>query len=129
GAFFLPMGDAKIASMDVGDLAEIAALALTSDGHEGKTYRLTGPQALSMTEVAESLSAAVGKTIRYVAISPQEHKSANLERGMPPYLADALVELFAERRNGKEGQVFPDAATILGRPATSFADFAVRNAP
>ncbi|HXP92247.1 MAG TPA: SDR family oxidoreductase [Candidatus Binatia bacterium] len=128
-AFFLPMDDARIASMDVGDLAEVAAIALTRSGHEGKTYRLTGPQALTMAEVAEALSAATGKMIRYVNISPQEHKSANLGRGMPPYLADALVELFAERRNGKEGQVFPDTATILGRAATSFAEFAARNAP
>jgi len=128
-AFFLPMDDARIASMDVGDLAEVAAIALTGSGHEGKTYRLTGPQALTMAEVAEALSAATGKMIRYVNISPQEHKSANLGRGMPPYLADALVELFAERRNGKEGQVFPDTATILGRAATSFAEFAARNAP
>jgi len=128
-AFFLPMDDARIASMDVGDLAEVAAIALTGSGHEGKTYRLTGPQALTMAEVAEALSAATGKTIRYVNISPQEHKSANLGHGMPPYLADALVELFAERRNGKEGQVFPDTATILGRAATSFAEFAARNAP
>jgi uncharacterized protein YbjT (DUF2867 family) len=129
GSFFLPMEDAKIASIDVGDLAEVAAITLTSDGHAGKTYRLTGPQALSMAEVAQQLSAVSGKTIAYVNVSPEAHKEANLARGMPPYLAEALVELFAERRNGKEGQVFPDTAAILGRTATSFAQFAERNAP
>lgn len=128
GSFALPMEDARIATTDVGDIAEIAALALTGAGHEGKTYSITGPEALSMAEVAKKLSAATGKTIRYVNVSPEEHKSANLARGMPPYLADALVELFAERRKGKEGQVFPDAQTILGRRATSFDEFAARNA-
>jgi hypothetical protein len=39
-----------------------------------------------------------------------------------------LFELFAERRNGKEGKVWPDAATLLGRPPTSFDEFAGRNA-
>jgi hypothetical protein len=47
---------------------------------------------------------------------------------MPPYLADALFELFAERRNGKEAKVWPDAAALLGRPPTSFDEFAKRNA-
>ena len=61
GAMFLPMEDASIASIDVGDIAEIAAKVLTGSGHEGKTYPLTGPQALTMTEVAEKLSTATGK--------------------------------------------------------------------
>ncbi|MGA7996353.1 MAG: hypothetical protein WCA28_15800 [Bradyrhizobium sp.] len=47
---------------------------------------------------------------------------------MPPFLADALFELFAERRNGKEAKVWPDAAALLGRPPTSFDEFARRNA-
>src|SRR6266480_5867662 len=55
GAMFLPMEDARIASIDVGDIAEIAAKVLTGAGHEGKTYPLTGPEALTMTQVAEKL--------------------------------------------------------------------------
>jgi uncharacterized protein YbjT (DUF2867 family) len=128
GAMFLPMEDARIASIDVGDIAEIAASLLTGAGHEGKIYPLTGPQALTMTEVAAKLSAATGKTIRYVNVAPEAAKQAQLAAGMPPYLADALFELFAERRNGKEAKVWPDAAALLGRPPTSFDEFAGRNA-
>ncbi len=128
GAMFLPMEDARIASIDVGDIAEIAARVLTGSGHEGKTYPLTGPQALSMTEVATKLSAAAGKTIRYVNVPPEDARKAQLAAGMPAYLADALFELFAERRNGKEAKVWPDAEALLGRPPTSFDEFASRNA-
>ncbi len=128
GAIFLPMEEARIASIDVGDIAEIAAKVLTGPGHEGKIYPLTGPQALTMTEVAEKLSAAIGKPIRYVNVPPEAARQAQLAAGMPPYLADALFELFAERRNGKEAKVWPDAAALLGRPATSFDEFARRNA-
>jgi uncharacterized protein YbjT (DUF2867 family) len=128
GAMFLPMEDARIASIDVSDIAEIAALALTGSGHEGKTYPLTGPEALTMAEVAEKLSAATGKTIRYVNVAPEEARKAQLAAGMPPYLADALVELFAERRKGKEAQVSAMAQTLLGRRPTSFDEFAVRHA-
>ena len=128
GAMFLPMEDASIASIDVGDIAEIAAKVLTGSGHEGKTYPLTGPQALTMTEVAEKLSAATGKAIRYVNVPPEAARQAQLAAGMPPYLADALFELFAERRNGKEATVWPNAQALLGRLPTSFDEFAKRNA-
>ena len=128
GAMFLPMEDARIASIDVGDIAEIAAKVLTGAGHEGKTYPLTGPQALTMTEVAEKLSAATGNTIRYVNVPPEAARQAQIAAGMPPYLADALFELFAERRNGKEAKVWPDAERLLDRRPTSFDEFAKRNA-
>jgi uncharacterized protein YbjT (DUF2867 family) len=128
GSFMLPMADARIASIDIGDLAEIAAIALTGSGHEGKIYRLTGPEALTMTEVAEKLSTVTGKPIRYINVRPEDHLSANLSRGMPSYLAEALVELFAERRDGKEGTVYPDTAQLLGRRPVIFGEFAERNA-
>ena len=81
-----------------------------------------------MAEVAEKLSAAIGKTVRYVNVPPEAARQAQLAAGMPPFLADALFELFAERRNGKEARVWPDAAALLGRPPTSFDQFAGRNA-
>jgi uncharacterized protein YbjT (DUF2867 family) len=127
-ALFLPMENQRIASIDIGDLAEIAALVLTNPGHEGKIYPLTGPEALTMTEVAERLSAATGKTIKYINVPPEDVKKAQLAAGVPPYIADALAELFAERRKGKESQVWPIAQTLLGRRPTSFAEFAARNA-
>jgi uncharacterized protein YbjT (DUF2867 family) len=127
-ALFLPMEDARIASIDVGDIAEAAATVLTEPGHEGKIYPLTGPEALTMGEVADKLSTATGKTIRYVNISPEEATRARLAAGMPQYTADALDELFAERRKGKEAQVSPVIETLIGRRPTSFDEFAARNA-
>ena len=128
GALLLAMEEARIASIDVGDIAEVAATALTQPGHEGKTYPLTGPEALTMAEVAERLSAATGREIRYVNVAPEEAKRARLAAGVPEYTADALDELFAERRNGKESQVYTTFEEIIGRQPTSFDDFARRNA-
>jgi uncharacterized protein YbjT (DUF2867 family) len=122
------MENAKIASIDIGDIAEVAATVLTNPGHEGKIYPLTGPEALSMAEVAEKLSAVTGRRIQYVNVAPDAAKNAQLAAGVPPYIADALAELFAERRKGKESQVFPMVQTILGRQPTSFDEFAARNA-
>ena len=128
GMFFLPMEDAKIASVDVGDIAEVAVLALTQAGHEGKVYPLTGPEALTMAEVAQKLSSATGKTIRYVNVTPEEAKNAQRAAGLPEYMVEALAELFAERRKGKESEVSSVIPKLLGRSATSFDEFAARNA-
>jgi uncharacterized protein YbjT (DUF2867 family) len=128
GVLALPMEEARIASIDIGDVAEVAATVLTSAGHEGRTYPLTGPEALTMAEVAEKLSAATGKTIRYVNVPPEEARRAQLARGVAPYLADALAELFAERRKGKESEVWPTIEEVFGWRPASFDDFAKRNA-
>ncbi len=128
GRLLLPMEDARIASIDVGDIAAVAAVVLTGSGHEGTIYPLTGPEALSMADVAEKLSAATGRRIVYVNVAPEQATSAQLAAGIPPFTADALAELFAERRKGKEAQVSPAVQTILGRPATSFDEFAVWHA-
>jgi uncharacterized protein YbjT (DUF2867 family) len=128
GTLVLPMEDARIASIDVGDIAQAAEVVLTSPGHEGKTYRLTGPEALTMAEAAEKLSAATGKPIRYINVAPEDARKAQLAAGFSPYLADALFELFAERRRGKEAKVWPDLQTMLGVRPTTFDEFAKRHA-
>ena len=128
GILALPMGDARIASIDIGDVAEVAIAVLTTDGHEGKTYPLTGPEALSMAEVAEKLSAATGKPVRYVDVPPEDARQARLAAGLPPFLAEGLDELFAERRKGKESRVWPTIEEVFGWRPTTFDEFAKRNA-
>src|SRR5207302_1706612 len=119
-AIRLPMADARIASIDVADIADVAVLVLTTPGHAGQTYPLTGPDALSMADVAQHISAAIGKPVRYVDVSPDDYLAANLSNGMPAYTAEALVELYTERRAGKESHVSPIAEKLLGRPARRF---------
>ena len=128
GAIFLPMADARIASTDIGDIAEVAADILTGAGHEGRIYSITGPEALTMTEVAAKLSDAIGKQVRYVDISPNDFVAARLAAGAPPYLVEGLAELFAERRKGKEAVVYPTIQEVFGRRPTSFDEFARRHA-
>jgi uncharacterized protein YbjT (DUF2867 family) len=128
GVMALPMGDARIASVDIGDIAEVAIAALTTPGHEGKTYPLTGPESLTMADVAAKLSAAIGKPVRYVDVPPEDARQARLAAGMPPYLAEGLDELFAERRKGKESTVWPTIQEVFGWAPTSFDEFARRNA-
>jgi len=127
-ALFLPMADARIASIDIGDIADVAVDVLTSSGHERQIYPITGPESLTMTEVAARLSTATGMSIRYVDVSPDDFRAARLAAGAPPYLVDGLVELFAERRKGKEATVWPTMETVFGRRPTPFDEFARRHA-
>ena len=124
----LPMAGQRTASIDIVDIAAVAVRVLTGTGHENQTYPITGPQALAMADVAEILSGVIGTAIRYVDVPPEAARQAQLDAGMPRYLADGLAELFAERRAGQESVVSPLTPTLLGRPATSLAEFAARNA-
>src|SRR6202171_1437414 len=128
GVMALPMGEARIASVDIGDIARGAITVLTTTGREGKIYPLTGPEALTMSEVAQKLSAATGKPIRYVDVPPEEARQARLAAGIPPYLAEGLDELFAERRKGNESTGVPTIEEVFGWKPTTFAEFASRNA-
>jgi uncharacterized protein YbjT (DUF2867 family) len=127
GSLFLPMANQKIASIDVADIARVAAMILTGSGHEGKAYFITGPEALTMFEVAEKLSIVLGKKINYINLPPEEAKRAQLAAGMPQYTADALEELFAERRKGKESRIYLTMQNVFGLRPTSFEEFVRRN--
>ena len=95
GTLRLPLGDARLAPIDVEDIAKIAFKVVQGTGHEGKRYEMTGPEALTMTQIAELLSQALGKEVHYVDVRPEEKRKALLAAGMPPAFADAMDELSA----------------------------------
>jgi uncharacterized protein YbjT (DUF2867 family) len=127
-AFFLPMEDVRLAPVDIEDIAKVAFAVLRDGGHEARSYDITGPEALPGTEVAERISQAIGKTVRYVNVAPEEMKRAWLAAGAPPERADALDELFSERRRHPESRVYLGTHEAFGVQPTTFAEFARRNA-
>jgi uncharacterized protein YbjT (DUF2867 family) len=128
GALFLPLKDAKLVPVDVTDIAKAAYLLLTTPGHEGKVYAMSGPQALGMDEIAEQISRAVGMAVRYLSVSREERRQALLAAGVPPFLADALDIQAGERLRGTEAVVHSETHAALGISPTTFAEFARRNA-
>jgi uncharacterized protein YbjT (DUF2867 family) len=127
-AFSLPLEDAKLAPVDIEDIAKAAVALLHTPGQEGQSYDMTGPEALSMTEIAEQIFLAIGKTVRYVNISPAERMQALLAAGVPPYFADALDVQASLRRLGTEAVVHPETHAAFGIRPTTFAEFARRHA-
>ncbi|HZB81547.1 MAG TPA: hypothetical protein VE288_01710, partial [Rubrobacteraceae bacterium] len=93
-----------------------------------KIYAMSGPQALNMEEIAEQISLAVGKTVRYVGISREERRRALLTAGAPSFFVDVLDVQAGERLKGTEAIVHSETHAALGISPTTFADFARRNA-
>lgn len=124
GVFYAPAGDAKVSIVDVRDIASVAAKVLAEPGHEGKTYDITGPQALSHVDFADQLSKATGKAIKYIDIPPGDMRKALLGFGMPPWQADGLVEDYDHYRRGEAAIVTRTVRDITGRDAASFFQFA-----
>jgi len=83
GKYWLPIGDGKICHIDLGDVAEILAKVLTEEGHEGKTYTITGSQSLSMTEATQILSRASHDSFLYDPVPEQKARELLGMQGKP----------------------------------------------
>jgi uncharacterized protein YbjT (DUF2867 family) len=124
----LPMENARLSPVAVEDIAKVAFAVLHSEGHEGKSYEMTGPEALTMTEVAERISEATGKPFRYVNITLEEKRRAWLAAGIPSERVDTVMEVLSERRKCTESTVYLGTHEKFGVHPTTFAEFARRNA-
>ncbi|HYW40885.1 MAG TPA: SDR family oxidoreductase [Terriglobales bacterium] len=122
-AFYGSEGDGRVSQIDIRDVAAVAAKTLTEDSHMGKTYTLTGPEALMNREIAQILSDELGREIRYINLPPEQLKGALLSAGVPEWNADALLDLQRLYREGKAATVTRDAEQILGRKPISFVQF------
>ena len=124
GKFFAAAADAKISAVDVRDIAAVAAAALTQEGHEGRTYDLTGPEPLTHGEMAEKLSKAVGREIQYVDVPEEAMMGALLNVGLPHWQVDGLIEDYAHYRRGEASTIATGVHDATGTPPRSFHDFA-----
>jgi uncharacterized protein YbjT (DUF2867 family) len=118
-------GKGRSGMVDVRDVAAVAAeIAAAPVTHNGKTYRLTGPEAISNYDVAEVLSKLLGRTITYTELSFDENKDAMIKAGVPAPIAEMNAQAFALTADGDAEWVTDDVAALLGRPARSFEQFA-----
>ena len=124
GKLFAPAGSAEIAYVDPRDVAASAAATLTTSGHEGRSYVLTGPAAVTYEEIAGALSAATGGAIDYVDVPPDVARQGMLDAGLPPMIADSIVEVFALFRAGGMARTTGTVRALTGREPGTFAQFA-----
>lgn len=122
-ALFLPAAGAKIAMIDPRDIADAAVEALTGNGHDGRTYQLTGPQAITFDDVAEQLSTVLGRPIGFVPVPDDDAVAALVSAGTPQWFATNVVAQFRLLRQGTQTQVQDSVATLTGRQPRPVAQF------
>jgi len=123
GMLFAPAGGGKVGMIDTRDVAAVAAKVLTGDGYDGKTYALTGPEAITFEQVAEELSAALGRPVAFVDVPEDGARQGLVAAGLPDWLVDHLFQLFRLIRQGALGEVTNTVRELTGREPRSLADF------
>jgi len=128
GLLRLPLDDVRLSPVDVEDIARIACALLTQGGHHGRALEITGPQALSMAEIANAIGEATGKPVRYQKTSIEEYRRGMEAAGLPPFFVDALIEEALERLRHPQSRVELGTHELFGIKPTTFAEFARRHA-
>ena len=130
GVYPYPIGQVGLSRVDVRDIAEAAAIALTTNGHEGETYDLVGPDVVTGESTAESWTRALGRPVAYAGNDLDAWERAALQ-GMPDWLVFDFREMFAHfQRAGLRAA--PDAVAratkLLGHAPRGFEAFAKETA-
>ncbi len=120
GAIRGPAGDGRVALVAQDDVADVAVTVLREpETHAGRTYDLTGPEALTLTEVAGVLGAATGREVRYVPETVTEAFASRASYGAPAWQVEAWVSTYTAIAAGELAAVGSAVPDLLGRPATS----------
>jgi uncharacterized protein YbjT (DUF2867 family) len=124
GRLYAPAGDARIAMIDPRDVGAAGAAALTTAGHDGRTYVLTGPQAITYAQVTSELSAATARHVEFMDLPDEHARQGMVQAGMPDAVAEQVVKVFAMLRQGMAERVTDGVESLTGRPPRDFASFA-----
>ncbi|BCJ38633.1 NAD(P)-dependent oxidoreductase [Actinocatenispora thailandica] len=127
-ALVMPIGESRLSPVDIQDIAAVAVAMMAADGIEGRAYQMTGPEALTMTEITESISAATGRRYRYERVTADRKRALHAAEGFPPEVVDLLDEIYAGRRGSPESVVELSTHRAFGVEPTTFAEFARRHA-
>ena len=122
GGFSGSAGDGRIASAARADFAAAAVAALTGAGHENKIYELSGDTSWTQNDLAAAIGKAAGKEITYTNLTPEQHRAALVEAGMPEPLIGVSVAFDGNTRDGMLSDVTSDLHNLIGRPTTPLAD-------
>jgi uncharacterized protein YbjT (DUF2867 family) len=130
GTLALPFGDARVNLVDTRDIAAVAVAALTGAGHEGQTYPVSGPEALTFTQVAATLSTVTGRPFSYRPVGREEFAATLQQWGLPATAAADVAEEYTVigRHHPAFEQVTDTVPRLTGRPGISLARFAADHA-
>ncbi|MZE70075.1 NAD(P)H-binding protein [Streptomyces sp. SID5789] len=116
-------GSARNACVDPGDIAQVAARAMTEPGHAGRSYALTGPEPLSAREQTRQLASLLGRPLRFEELTIEEAMDAWRAK-YPEVMVRAMADSAKRQSAGAKQQTAGDVQEILGRPARSYRSWA-----
>ncbi|MBT2235760.1 NmrA family NAD(P)-binding protein [Nonomuraea sp. NEAU-A123] len=122
----VPFAGVAAAAIDPADIAAVAALALTSDGHEGRIYELTGPDSLLPADQIAVLAKVLRRDLRCEGL-PDEEARAQMEASMPVEYVDAFFSFYVDGTLD-ESQVLPTVQEVTGHPPRTFEQWAETHA-
>jgi uncharacterized protein YbjT (DUF2867 family) len=129
GAYHAPNGDGAIGVIDVRDIAESAAAVLLHPAaHAGRSYTLTGGEALTNAQQVAALSEASGRAMRYVDVPEASAQAAMQQMGMPAEVVEWFMSLHHVVKQGWAAGLTGDVAGLTGHPPRRFLDFANESA-
>lgn len=128
GRIAMPAGAVTEPFVGLDDVAEVAARALTGDGHDGRVLELTGPESIGFHRVAAILSAALGREIAYEPVDVATFVAGAAAAGLTRGDAEDLGGLVGEVLDGRNTATTDTVERVLGRPATTFERYARRAA-
>ncbi len=118
-----PAGSGRVAAVAQDDIADVAAAVLRSPAeHAGETYDLTGPQALTLAEIARIITEETGRDVRYHDQTIEEAYRSRVVYDAPDWQVDAWVSTYTAIANGELDGITDDIERIAGHPATSLAE-------
>jgi uncharacterized protein YbjT (DUF2867 family) len=124
GVLYGTSGEGRIGTVDTRDVAAVARTVLTEPGHAGRTYVLTGPEALSYGDIAATLAAVLGRDVRYVDVPPDRYEQTLLGFGLPEPLAADIRVLYGEIfRSGGGDLVTTHVEDVTREQPRSFEEF------
>lgn len=129
GTIRAPAADGRVAFVARDDIVDVAAIALLDPSHEGRTYKLTGPAALNLHEVADLLSRFTGRDINYHAETEKEAYESRAIYSAPAYEVEGWVTSYLAIANGEIEDVSDDVERVSGHPPMSLATFLERQLP
>jgi len=124
GTFSAPMGAGEVAIVDARDVAAVAVAALTEDGHDRRIYDVTGPESLSWDAMADAISEAIGKRVAYAHVPPEYTRKQMIANGIPRWLVDDMLVLFASFREGYGAGLTTTVADVTKQKPRTFRQFA-----
>lgn len=123
GKIYMPAGEGKVSYIDARDIAAVAVEVLTGSGHEGQIYDLTGPEAISVADVAETISYVTGKPVDFVDVPEDAARQAMQQQDLPDWMTNCMLELYHVHKAGFSDGVTGRVEELTKRKPHTFRQF------